>query len=1074
MNRRELLTELSRLHAKWVNGLVAGGAPSDEYGDVRATPAQEETYLGQVRKLLDQLRRDRPSLAAVTAEQFESFARAGLVMAFNPHQRRGPDGRWIKMDVSELKAPQRRSRRGRPHIDTPDAPATAHRSGAPSGGEATKTREAAPPALPPAPEPEILDAPTPPVGFKPRPDAEWALLQKRLGKRTPRLDPEGDLQPGDVVPTRDGKWTTVEGGPVRPRFWEGIVVNVRDDSKGYRHTEGINDIKHQIEQYAAERAWRDANAPQAGPAYAQANANLRPGEPQIQDDGRYARPTKQYATWGGKTYTRTSRNPYRYASVVASPKNPEGFVHSWHRTAAGAQRGTLEASQRGYFYVKDVVETGFEDPSKAVTAAAAASAAAATEAQRWLFEFAFNPHQRRGPDGRWIKGAADALSAPKTDKAAIEDWADRMRAEHPDLKLDIAQTGAGPVVLSRIELPKAGRGKGTGSAIMRSLTDLADERGITLALTPSGDFGGSVARLRRFYESFGFVRNKGRNRNYDTTEDYVRPPRGAVTAAATDAQRELFDLVFGFNPHQRRGPDGRWIRMPTSELKRPRRSGRGRARTRHVEFEHRDGKPVYKVGGRERNWTPAEARAIADALDATADGQSVDAPVRGRVVTDGVQRRTVEQVQPFRNNKGGVTLDVGRDRGKDGSGEVELTDAQARALARDLREAADRQEGHDRAAAAPASLDPPEYATQTPPVNLPDPAVAYQEALEEYNISNYNVAWTVRQRNRDARRPDAYLDLLMDEYDAAQGTGTKAEVADRIRGHLDVYYPQDALALDPKPDHTTYLTVPALPPGPRTTGGARPPVGAPIADRQTALDRSIRSGLNSQDTLSGGAIGDTRRVRLGDGTEAIYKRAKRVANGRTPEEQADAEELASLVAETIGVRAPATVRASPTEVYMEVMPGKSAMASGLRYADRDTIDSAEGAKLGLLDVLLNNGDRHTGNWMRDANGEIAAIDHGFAFDTGDEWQYSAFTPNFRNGWNPLTPSDIGHVAQQLSKIKPQFEAMGRGDWYRQMRLRLNQLDREARGLAPLYPAAVTAAQRLAFASRGTLMCGGMA
>lgn len=44
------------------------------------------------------------------------------------------------------------------------------------------------------------------------------------------------------------------------------------------------------------------------------------------------------------------------------------------------------------------------------------------------------------------------------------------------------------------------------------------------------------------------------------------------TAAATAAL-----VAFGFNPHQRRGPDGRWIKMGDSELKRPRRSRRPNA-----------------------------------------------------------------------------------------------------------------------------------------------------------------------------------------------------------------------------------------------------------------------------------------------------------------------------------------------------------------------------------------------------------------------------------------------------------------------------------------------------------------
>jgi len=872
IDRRELLSALAKLQARWVNQLGGRGTRT-----VRLTPEQEEIYLVQVRQLFDQLRRDRPSLAAVTDAQIEMFARAGLVMAFNPHQRRGPDGRWIKMDVSELKSPRRRG----------------------------------------TPTPEAPQLPTP--------------------------------------------------------------------------------------------------APSRG-------SHLRPGEPEIGPDGKYAKPTKQYATWNGRTYTRTSRNPYRYAAVVASQDNPEGAIWSWHRTAESARRGSLEGAQRGHFYVKDIVETGFEPP------------------------------------------AAPTMSASQ----AVDEWAARMRADHPDLKLDIAQTGAGPVVLSRIVLPKASRGKGTGSEIMRSLTDLADERGLTLALTPSGDYGGSVARLRRFYESFGFVRNKGKNRNYDTTEDYVRPPKPRATVTA--AQRALFELAF--NPHQRRGPDGRWIRMPTVELKGPRR-GKGRSRVKHVEFEHRDGRPVYKVGGRERNWTPAEARAIADALDATADGQSVDAPVRGRVVTDGAQRRTIEQVQPFRNNKGGVTLDVGRDRGRDGSGEVELTDTQARALAKDLREAADRHEAHGRAAATPAPLDPPEYAAQLPPVNLPDPQIAYRADRDAWNDTVKYVALHHQDQNSLRKKPDESLDHYLQQINEAQTVYERDEATEYLERILRSYYDGND-QLDPRPDPDTYLNVPSLPPGPRTTGGTRPPVSAPLDQRAEALDRSVRSGLESQQTLAGGAIGDTRRVRLGDGTEAIYKRAKRPVGPVTPQDQTDAEGLASLVAEAVGVRAPAVKQASSTELYMEVMPGTSAAAHGWRTAPYDVTDSDQGIKLGLLDVLLNNSDRHTGNWMWD-DGRLAAIDHGFAFQPGNSrWMSSPFTDRFNlTGYDPsapLTPGDVAIVRQRLERLRPQFETAGRGDWYREMLMRLNRVDAGAKeNVQSLYPhGVVTAAQRAAFAARGIL------
>lgn len=69
------------------------------------------------------------------------------------------------------------------------------------------------------------------------------------------------------------------------------------------------------------------------------------------------------------------------------------------------------------------------------------------------------------------------------------------------------------------------RGQGAGSAYMQKLTDYADRNQKQIALTPSKDFGGSVSRLRKFYKGFGFVENKGRNKDFTTQESMIREPQ---------------------------------------------------------------------------------------------------------------------------------------------------------------------------------------------------------------------------------------------------------------------------------------------------------------------------------------------------------------------------------------------------------------------------------------------------------------------------------------------------------------------------------------------------------------------
>jgi GNAT superfamily N-acetyltransferase len=102
-----------------------------------------------------------------------------------------------------------------------------------------------------------------------------------------------------------------------------------------------------------------------------------------------------------------------------------------------------------------------------------------------------------------------------------DELSQQIKAEHPDVKLDLYRTRGG-VNLSRIVVPE--RSKGVGTAIMRRIVEIADRNGDTVTLTPSADFGGNKARLVKFYKRFGFVENKGRNKDYEISETMYRPP----------------------------------------------------------------------------------------------------------------------------------------------------------------------------------------------------------------------------------------------------------------------------------------------------------------------------------------------------------------------------------------------------------------------------------------------------------------------------------------------------------------------------------------------------------------------
>jgi len=60
---------------------------------------------------------------------------------------------------------------------------------------------------------------------------------------------------------------------------------------------------------------------------------------------------------------------------------------------------------------------------------------------------------------------------------------------------------------------------------MKSIINLADQQERILVLTPSTDFGASsTERLKKFYKKFGFIENKGRNKDFAISQTMYRNP----------------------------------------------------------------------------------------------------------------------------------------------------------------------------------------------------------------------------------------------------------------------------------------------------------------------------------------------------------------------------------------------------------------------------------------------------------------------------------------------------------------------------------------------------------------------
>jgi predicted GNAT family acetyltransferase len=81
------------------------------------------------------------------------------------------------------------------------------------------------------------------------------------------------------------------------------------------------------------------------------------------------------------------------------------------------------------------------------------------------------------------------------------------------------------IAISRIFVPKDIRKQGEGTKIMEAIFKFADDNQLTIALSPSTDFGAtSKNRLIDFYKRFGFVLNKGRHKDFRLSYTMYRKP----------------------------------------------------------------------------------------------------------------------------------------------------------------------------------------------------------------------------------------------------------------------------------------------------------------------------------------------------------------------------------------------------------------------------------------------------------------------------------------------------------------------------------------------------------------------
>lgn len=115
--------------------------------------------------------------------------------------------------------------------------------------------------------------------------------------------------------------------------------------------------------------------------------------------------------------------------------------------------------------------------------------------------------------------------------SSIDEIEDKIRKECGLEKFWIQQTPRNPDIinLQLIVVSKDERGNGQGTKAIKMLCDYADQNGFIIALTPSdkSEHTGttSKARLIKFYERFGFVKNAGSKQHPGISATMYRAPK---------------------------------------------------------------------------------------------------------------------------------------------------------------------------------------------------------------------------------------------------------------------------------------------------------------------------------------------------------------------------------------------------------------------------------------------------------------------------------------------------------------------------------------------------------------------
>lgn len=216
-------------------------------------------------------------------------------------------------------------------------------------------------------------------------------------------------------------------------------------------------------------------------------------------------------------------------------------------------------------------------------------------------------------------------------------------------------------------------------------------------------------------------------------------------------------------------------------------------------------------------------------------------------------------------------------------------------------------------------------------------------------------------------------------------------------------------------------------------------------------------------------------ITMGDGVQAVHKKSK--SDPETGKGEFDAEQLGAKVAEAIGLKPPRVLRTKDDEAYFDYIDTGKVAAEVEAVSGNDGAwgnnmttgpygDTPDGRRIGLLDTLIENPDRHVGNWFVQDDGSLTPIDHGLGWAASEDPNLfpaerpvtiGAFADHYLSGtgfegeWrdNDLSPEYAKALTAKLAALKPMFDDLGRTDLHERMMTRMGIIAQHAKGTMSL-------------------------